>query len=85
MARRGRCRCGEILVFRRGPQGYKTRCPSCQAVVRLRAEPSPQLAEVRTVFCSCGTAIQAMGHESVTCPACRRSLDGTEAYRPSSL
>ena len=37
MARRGRCRCGQILVFHRGPQGYKMRCPQCLAVVRLNA------------------------------------------------
>jgi DNA-directed RNA polymerase subunit M/transcription elongation factor TFIIS len=36
MARRARCRCGEILVFRKGPDGYKIRCPSCNSVVRLR-------------------------------------------------
>jgi hypothetical protein len=35
MPRRGRCRCGQVLVFHRGPQGYKTRCPQCLAVVRL--------------------------------------------------
>jgi hypothetical protein len=38
MARRGRCRCGNILVFHRGPQGYKMRCPQCLAVVRLNAQ-----------------------------------------------
>jgi hypothetical protein len=35
MARRGRCRCGCVLTFQRGREGYKTRCPGCQAVVRL--------------------------------------------------
>ena len=39
MPRRGRCRCGNILVFHRGPQGYKMRCPQCLAVVRLRLGP----------------------------------------------
>jgi hypothetical protein len=39
MARRGQCRCGLVLKFHRTPQGYKMRCPSCGAVVRLRARP----------------------------------------------
>jgi hypothetical protein len=37
MSRRGQCRCGLILTFHRTAQGYKMRCPSCGAVVRLRA------------------------------------------------
>jgi hypothetical protein len=41
MPRRGKCRCGKILVFERTAQGYKVRCPACQAVVRLRAEGGP--------------------------------------------
>jgi hypothetical protein len=41
MARRGRCRCGYILKFHRGPSGYKTRCPGCGSVVRLRLPPKP--------------------------------------------
>lgn len=36
MARRGRCRCGLVLKFQKGPEGYKTRCPSCGSVVRLQ-------------------------------------------------
>lgn len=35
MARRGRCRCGKILTFRRSSEGYKRRCSRCGAVVRL--------------------------------------------------
>jgi len=35
MARKGRCRCGNILRFKKGSRGYKTRCPLCGAVVRL--------------------------------------------------
>jgi hypothetical protein len=38
MGHRGRCRCGNILDFARGPDGYKMRCPACGSVVRLRAE-----------------------------------------------
>src|SRR4051794_27711795 len=37
MTRRGKCRCGAVLHFRKTAQGYKTRCPACSAVVRLRA------------------------------------------------
>jgi hypothetical protein len=48
MARRGQCRCGAVLKFRQRPWGYKTRCPHCGAIVRLRARgptvPSPQPA-----------------------------------------
>ena len=45
MSRRGRCRCGTILVFELTAQGYKVRCSVCKAVVRLRADdkvPPPQ-------------------------------------------
>jgi hypothetical protein len=38
MPRRGRCRCGLLLIFRRSDQGYKTRCPNCGSVVRLRTD-----------------------------------------------
>lgn len=38
MDKRGHCRCGTLLVFRMTRQGYKTRCPGCQSVVRLREE-----------------------------------------------
>jgi hypothetical protein len=44
MARRGRCRCGVILTFRKTAVGYKTRCPNCQAVVRLRVDATPGAA-----------------------------------------
>ena len=36
MSTQGRCRCGAILRFPDGPQGMKTRCAVCGAVVRLR-------------------------------------------------
>jgi hypothetical protein len=36
MPRRGKCRCGTILVFERTALGYKVRCSGCQAIVRLR-------------------------------------------------
>ena len=41
MARRGRCRCGFILRFEKGKDGYKTRCPECGAVVRLQLQKNP--------------------------------------------
>ncbi len=41
MVRRGRCRCGTLLKFRPGPQGYKMRCPGCGSVVRLRVDVAP--------------------------------------------
>jgi hypothetical protein len=39
MARHGRCHCGQILQFQRGPDGFKERCPHCGSVVRLQAGP----------------------------------------------
>ena len=46
MKRRGQCRCGTILEFEKTSLGYKTRCPQCKAVVRLRPEaPAPQAQE----------------------------------------
>lgn len=52
MTRRGRCRCGKVLVFAWTSQGYKTRCASCLAVVRLRLDepvpaPLPRLPPAR--------------------------------------
>jgi hypothetical protein len=38
MTRRGKCRCGTILEFEKTSLGYKTRCPQCKAVVRLRPD-----------------------------------------------
>jgi hypothetical protein len=38
MARRGQCRCGTILLFHKTARGFKTRCPQCGAIVRLRVE-----------------------------------------------
>jgi hypothetical protein len=36
--RRGRCRCGTILEFEKTSLGYKTRCPQCRSIVRLRLD-----------------------------------------------
>jgi hypothetical protein len=38
MAKRGQCRCGTLLSFELTSKGYKTRCPACKAVVRLRGD-----------------------------------------------
>ncbi len=40
MQKRGQCKCGEVLTFDEGPDGFKRRCPKCGAVVRLRVEDS---------------------------------------------
>ena len=48
MSRRGRCRCGTILLFERTEQGYKVRCTVCGMLVRLRSEdskPPPTLVD----------------------------------------
>lgn len=47
MKRRGKCRCGAILHFPLTSQGYKTKCPQCGAVVRLRVEATEQVAKSR--------------------------------------
>jgi len=40
---RGKCKCGQKIIFRQGPWGYKEICPECGAAVRLRPprETSP--------------------------------------------
>lgn len=74
MSRHGRCRCGTILKFHRGPNGYKTRCPGCGSVVRLRVG-SGQGKDQEKVRCRCGARVEA--GSTGTCPACGRPL--TEA------
>ncbi len=46
MHRSGQCKCGTMLTFEEGPEGYKGPCPKCGAVVRLRVPDagSPPLA-----------------------------------------
>ena len=74
MARRGRCRCGFVLEFHRGEQGYKTRCPECGAVVRLRSR-SRKKVRLRTATCACGYAVLlAFDNPSATCPSCKRTV-----------
>jgi hypothetical protein len=48
MQRRGQCKCGEVLTFERGPDGYKRRCPRCAAVVRLRVDDTVGLSSLPT-------------------------------------
>jgi hypothetical protein len=45
MTKRGQCRCGTIITFVLTSQGYKTRCPVCQSVVRLRVDPASPTAQ----------------------------------------
>jgi hypothetical protein len=42
MQRSGQCKCGVMLTFDEGPDGYKGRCPKCGAVVRLRVPDEPK-------------------------------------------
>jgi hypothetical protein len=74
MPRHGRCRCGIILEFRRGPQGYKTRCPNCKSVVRLRVGSKPGEVAAQFVPCPCGTAVPDLGTVPLVCPTCKRHL-----------
>jgi hypothetical protein len=83
MARRGRCRCGFVLKFKRGPDGYKTRCPSCGCMVRLQRVAARRTAGTRkaprsrAVPASEAPAFSVPGFESeskasrtVTCEVC---------------
>ena len=81
---RAKCRCGKTLTFNQGPYGFKTICPDCQAVVRLKAPPvrsdSGTIYNVPDskilVSCSCGevfgTTFQNLGRR-VPCPQCGRA------------
>jgi hypothetical protein len=75
MARRGRCRCGVILSFHKRPWGYKTRCPNCQSVVRLRIGPHGTRPPQPAALCSCGTAIDLNGRQPLTCPNCHKLFE----------
>jgi hypothetical protein len=48
MQRRGQCKCGEVLTFEQGPEGFKGPCPRCGAIVRLRVSDAelPQAVPV---------------------------------------
>jgi hypothetical protein len=86
MARRGRCRCGAILKFHRGPEGYKTRCPECGAVVRLRVEAQRRTRKERAVHCSCGAAVAVpLGATAATCPRCHSAVQAPELAKPAVL
>jgi predicted RNA-binding Zn-ribbon protein involved in translation (DUF1610 family) len=76
MTRRGRCRCGAVLRFEKGSNGYKTRCPSCGSVVRLRpAAARSKVLPRRSVTCPCGASVTVpKGTTKASCPACQREL-----------
>jgi hypothetical protein len=75
MARRGRCRCGSILTFQKGPDGYKTRCASCGAVVRLKPGAASSAVKKRSIACPCGAAVPVRsGMRMATCPGCNREF-----------
>jgi hypothetical protein len=67
MARRGRCHCGHILQFQRGPEGFKVRCPQCGSVVRLQAVAPPAASEMPPVIDSSET-FPALSAEMNTVP-----------------
>jgi hypothetical protein len=79
MARRGRCQCGMILKFHRGPDGYKTRCPTCGSVVRLRTGGRRPRTEGRMQVCVCGAAVALPAYGPVICPRCNRDLTSSPA------
>lgn len=66
MAKRGLCRCGTVLRFDWTSQGYKTRCPVCRSVVRLRGEPEavPARKPPSSVETAPQPAIPAISHSS---------------------
>jgi hypothetical protein len=84
MARRGRCRCGFILKFHRGENGYKTRCPECGAVVRLRRGRTK--VRLRMVACACGyKVLLPFEGASAVCPSCARTVTDPAQAKPVSV
>jgi hypothetical protein len=75
MSRRGRCRCGSVLRFQKGPNGYKTRCLSCGSVVRLRRATVRARGKKCRLTCPCGANLFVRrGMKRTTCPDCKRTL-----------
>jgi uncharacterized protein with PIN domain len=86
MPRRGRCRCGSVLSFEKGPNGYKTRCPSCGSVVRLSRGAVRTPATSRMVACPCGASLSVRsGRKRTICPDCKRKLVVTRKPGPRSV
>lgn len=83
MPRQGRCRCGQVLKFRRSPHGYKARCPGCGARVRLRPEIDFSRPR-RKLPCECGTVILVGKHLPERCPSCKRLLAEIDVVHASS-
>ncbi len=81
MPLRGVCRCGTLLTCKRGPSGYKMRCPSCRSVVRIR-EPEKQRRQRPSQICDCGTVI-VLDPPPPACPICRRPVDTPDPLAPS--
>gem|GEM_PF-4460214 len=78
MSRRGRCRCGFVLKFHRGENGYKTRCPECGAMVRLRRRGKTKV-RLHLVPCTCGYKVMLpFDGASAVCPACARVVTAPE-------
>ena len=74
---RAQCRCGETLTITKGPTGFKAVCPSCGAVVRVRAPVVRHHTQKRgnsvAVTCICGHMFEAPGNRvghHVKCPQC---------------
>ena len=79
---KARCRCGHVLTVTEGPHGWKAVCPSCKAVVRVRAgqaKSAPTKRQDRVaVTCICGheftVSSQHVGRK-VKCPTCGDKFD----------
>jgi hypothetical protein len=62
--RRGQCRCGSILTFEKGLDGYKMRCETCGSVVRCRkSKPRPVACASIPVIPSPGASPALAGEE----------------------
>src|SRR5262245_55549991 len=66
MPRSGHCRCGFLLKVRRGPDGDKTRCPRCGAVVRLASA-------FKAWGTGCGVGLERAGGSLPLCDRCARN------------
>src|SRR5437016_4573558 len=84
MSRRGRCRCGAILKFRQGPEGYKMRCPECDSIVRLRVDIQSALAaRDQALKCACGATVSfTQGKSPPRCHVCGRSFSLSPPTKP---
>ena len=77
---KARCRCGKVLIAKQTPRGFKAKCASCGASVRVR-DPQGHASTIAVakrrdsveVTCICGHVFVAsakrVGHK-VRCPSC---------------